>query len=417
MKICALLRERADLKLNFKFYTHLSNLLIDRELLGTINNIFRYFSVLTLTGPRQSGKTTLCRKLFASLPYYNLEDVATLDAIKSDPKAFLLRDAQGMILDEAQRFPEIFSYLQVLTDEQRMNGDVRSKYVVTGSANFSLLRNATQSMAGRTAVLTLLPLSNQEINNAFATADTNTRIFKGGYPAVWKVDDAGRNLLLGNYYTTYIERDLRSMINIKDLSQFHTFIRLCAGRIGSECNTSALAVETGVSVPTIQSWLSILEASYVVYRLQPYFANIGKRLTKTPKMYFYDTGLASWLMGIKSVEQLSIHPLRGALFENMVVNDFMKGALNKGERPELYFYRDARQHEVDLLHVDSLGRMNAYEIKSGQTFRSDYFSGLHYLEEVMGDKLNHTCVIYDGELEQQKQKEAYCNYKNITITL
>ena len=417
MKICAFLRERADLKLNFKFYTHLSNLLIDRDLLGTINNIFRYFSVLTLTGPRQSGKTTLCRKLFASLPYYNLEDVATLDAIKSDPKAFLLRDAQGMILDEAQRFPEIFSYLQVLTDEQRMYGDAQSKYVVTGSANFSLLRNATQSMAGRTAVLTLLPLSNQEINNAFATADTNTRIFKGGYPAVWKVDDAGRNLLLGNYYTTYIERDLRSMINIKDLSQFHTFIRLCAGRIGSECNTSALAVETGVSVPTIQSWLSILEASYVVYRLQPYFANIGKRLTKTPKMYFYDTGLASWLMGIKSVEQLSFHPLRGALFENMVVNDFMKSALNKGERPELYFYRDARQHEVDLLHVDSLGRMNAYEIKSGQTFRSDYFSGLHYLEEVMGDKLNHTCVIYDGELEQQKQKEAYCNYKNITITL
>ena len=322
-----------------------------------------------------------------------------------------------MILDEAQRFPEIFSYLQVLTDEQRMNGDVQSKYVVTGSANFSLLRNATQSMAGRTAVLTLLPLSNQEINNAFATADTNTRIFKGGYPAVWKVDDAGRNLLFGNYYTTYIERDLRSMINIKDLSQFHTFIRLCAGRIGSECNTSALAVETGVSVPTIQSWLSILEASYVVYRLQPYFANIGKRLTKTPKMYFYDTGLASWLMGIKNVEQLSIHPLRGALFENMVVNDFMKGALNKGERPELYFYRDARQHEVDLLHVDSLGRMNAYEIKSGQTFRSDYFNGLHYLEGVMGDKLNHTCVIYDGELEQQKQKEAYCNYKNITIRL
>ena len=417
MKICAFLRERADLKLNFKFYTHLYNLLIDRDLLGTINNIFRYFSVLTLTGPRQSGKTTLCRKLFASLPYYNLEDVATLDAIKSDPKAFLLRDAQGMILDEAQRFPEIFSYLQVLTDEQRMNGDVQSKYVVTGSANFSLLRNATQSMAGRTAVLTLLPLSNQEINNAFATADTNTRIFKGGYPAVWKVDDAGRNLLLGNYYTTYIERDLRSMINIKDLSQFHTFIRLCAGRIGSECNTSALAVETGVSVPTIQSWLSILEASYVVYRLQPYFANIGKRLTKTPKMYFYDTGLASWLMGIKSVEQLSFHPLRGALFENMVVNDFMKGVLNKGERPELYFYRDARQHEVDLLQVDALGRMNAYEIKSGQTFRSDYFSGLHYLEEVMGDKLNHTCVIYDGELEQQKQKEAYCNYKNITITL
>lgn len=393
----------------------MSNLLIDRDLLGTINNIFRYFSVLTLTGPRQSGKTTLCRKLFASLPYYNLEDVATLDAIKSDPKAFLLRDTQGMILDEAQRFPEIFSYLQVLTDEQRMTDETQSRYVVTGSANFSLLRNATQSMAGRTAVLTLLPLSTTEINSVFATADTDTRLFRGGYPAVWSVDDGGRNLLLSNYYTTYIERDLRSMISIKDLSLFHTFIRLCAGRIGSECNVSALAVETGVSVPTIQSWLSILEASYVVYRLQPYYANIGKRLTKTPKLYFYDTGLASWLMGIKSAEQLSIHPLRGALFENMVINDFMKSALNKGERPDLYFYRDARQHEVDLLQVDAAGHINAYEIKSGKTFRSDYFSGLHYLEEVIGDKLNHTCVIYDGELEQQKPKDAYLNYKNINV--
>ena len=395
----------------------MNNMLINRDLLSTINNVFRYFSVLTLTGPRQSGKTTLCRKLFGELPYYNLEDAATLAAIQQDPKAFLTKHNEGMILDEAQRFPEVFSYLQVMVDEQRMAGDSSCRYIITGSANFALMQQVSQSMAGRTALLTLLPLSTQEINQVDASCTTDLRILRGGYPAVWSTDDGGRNILLSNYYTTYVERDLRSMINIKDLSQFHTFIRLCAGRIGSECNASSLAVEVGVSVPTIQSWLSILEASYVIYRLQPYYANIGKRLTKSPKIYFYDTGLASWLLGIRTEEQLALHPLRGNLFENMVINDFYKHFYNQGERAELHFYRDKTQREVDLLLSNPDGTLRAFEIKSGKTFRTDYFDGLEYLHKTIGDKLQSTAVLYDGDQELQQQYNAYCRYENAFLDL
>ena len=391
----------------------MNNSLINRELLSTINNIFRYFSVLTLTGPRQSGKTTLCRKLFGELPYYNLEDATTLAAIQQDPKSFLLKHSEGMIIDEAQRFPEIFSYLQVMVDDMRMYNDTSRRYIITGSSNFSLMQQVSQSMAGRTALLTLLPLSTQEINQIAPSCSTDQRILRGGYPAIWTADDEGRHILLSNYYTTYVERDLRSMINIKDLSQFHTFVRLCAGRIGTECNASNLAVEVGVSQPTIQSWLSILEASYVIHRLQPYYSNIGKRLTKTPKMYFYDTGLAAWLMGIRTEEQLAIHPLRGNLFENMVINDFYKHFYNQGERAELYFYRDKSQREVDLLSYNLDGTLDAYEIKSGKTFRTDYFDGLEYIQKVIGNKLQSTTVIYDGDQELSQQYNAYCRYENV----
>lgn len=390
----------------------MNNWLINRELLDSINNAFRYFSVLTLTGPRQSGKTTLCRKLFADLPYYNFEDIATLSAFQQDPKSFLTKHDEGMIIDEAQRFPDIFSYLQVIVDEQNFTGERKRKYIVTGSFNFSLMRKATQSMAGRTAVMTLLPLSTQEIDTMYPEAKTDTRILRGGYPAIWKTDDEGRNFLLSNYYTTYVERDLRSMINIKDLTQFNTFIRLCAGRIGSECNASALSVEVGVSVPTIQSWLSILEASYIIYRLHPYHANIGKRLTKTPKLYFHDTGLAAWLMGIRSEEQLSVHPLRGNLFENMVINDFQKYYFNRAERADLFFYRDKGQHEVDLLQMNADGKIHTYEIKASMTYRNDFFDGLHYIQNLLKDNFISGSLLYDGVQESIQQCDSYCNYRN-----
>lgn len=390
----------------------MNNWLINRELLDSINNAFRYFSVLTLTGPRQSGKTTLCRKLFADLPYYNFEDIATLSAFQQDPKSFLTKHDEGMIIDEAQRFPDIFSYLQVIVDEQNFTGERKRKYIVTGSSNFSLMQKATQSMAGRTAVMTLLPLSTQEIDTVYPEAKTDTRILRGGYPAIWKTDDEGRNFLLSNYYTTYVERDLRSMINIKDLTQFNTFIRLCAGRIGSECNASALSVEVGVSVPTIQSWLSILEASYIIYRLHPYHANIGKRLTKTPKLYFHDTGLAAWLMGIRSEEQLSVHPLRGNLFENMVINDFQKYYFNRAERADLFFYRDKGQHEVDLLQMNADGKIHTYEIKASMTYRNDFFDGLHYIQNLLKDNFISGSLLYDGVQESIQQCDSYCNYRN-----
>lgn len=404
-----------NLKLNFKIVTVMDKELIKRTLDDVISRMFRFLPVITLTGPRQSGKTTLCRQQFHSLPYVNLEDAATLSEIQFDPKGFLAKYPEGLIIDEAQRYPDIFSYLQVAVDEDRTSTHDGRHFVVTGSSNFSLMQHAVQSMAGRTAVLTLLPLSIKEILSKYPTASTSQMILRGGYPAVWNAGDEGRQIILSNYYTTYVERDLRQLINLKDLRLFHNFIRLCAGRVGSEFNASAMSVEVGVSVPTIKSWLSILEASYVLFQLQPYYANIGKRLTKTPKLYFYDVGLAAWLMGINTEEQLEVHPLRGALFENLIVSDFMKRSYNKGEQPQLYFYRDQRQHEVDLLEEQPDGRLQAYEIKAGMTFRQDYFTQLTYLKEVLGDKLLKTQVIYDGSQENSQSNNGIINFRNIEV--
>lgn len=401
------------LNLNFKFVDMNAKTLIKRDLSAYISGVFDYLPVVTLTGPRQSGKTTLCRTQFTTLPYYNLEDAATLSEIENDPKAFLSKNKEGAIIDEAQRFEHIFSYLQVAVDEDRMTGNLSRKFVVTGSSNFALMQKASQSMAGRTAVLTLLPLSISELKKTYSTASTSDLILRGGYPAVWLAGDEGRQIVLSNYYTTYVERDLRQLINIKDLRLFHSFIRLCAGRIGSEFNASALSVEVGVSVPTIKSWISILEASYIIHLLPPYYANINKRLTKSPKLYFYDTGLASWLMGINTNEQLDIHPLRGALFENLVVNEFLKAGFNKGDQPQLYFYRDQRQHEVDLIAELPNGTLKAYEIKSGQTYRTDFFNQLAYLRSLLGEKISISQVIYDGDQEDDKSIDGIINYCHI----
>lgn len=388
--------------------------LIKREMAASLGDIFKYLPVITLTGPRQSGKTTLCRRLFASLPYANLEDAATLTELRDDPKAFLAKYTDGVMIDEAQNYPEIFSHLQVMVDEDRISGRKR-RFVVTGSNNFSLMEKTTQSMAGRTAVMLLLPLSTKEIMSHSPGASTSEMILRGGYPAIWTNDLHGRRILMGNYYTTYIERDVRSLINVKDLGSFQTFIRLAAGRIGQEFNASALSVEVGVSVPTIKQWLSVLATSYVVYLLHPYYANIGKRLTKTPKLYFYDTGLASFLLGINTVEQMDTHPLRGNLFENMVINDAVKSGTNKGMERMLYYYRDKSQREVDLLDVLPDSRVNAYEIKAGKTYNADYFKNLRYLRGLMGSRMKKSTVVYDGDQESPKDIDGYCNFRNLEL--
>ena len=379
-----------------------------------IESLFKYLPVITLTGPRQSGKTTLCRTVFSSLPYTNLEDASTLAEVRMDPKAFLAKYPKGVIIDEAQNFPEIFSYLQVAVDEDRITENER-KFIVTGSNNFSLMQHITQSMAGRTAVMSLLPLSTEEILSARPDVGTSEMLLRGGYPAIWSVGLEGRQILLSNYYTTYIERDVRSLVNLKDLQAFQMFIRLAAGRIGQEFNASALSVEVGVSVPTIKNWLSVLSASYVVYLLHPYHANLGKRLTKTPKLYFYDTGLASYLLGINTVEQLDVHPQRGSLFENMVVNDILKHGANLGHQESLFFYRDKSQREVDVLRLLQEGSLEAYEIKAGMTFNTDYFKHLHYLQSLLGNQLKRTSVIYDGEQESQQPIDGYCNFRHLQL--
>ena len=389
-------------------------LFINRMLSESISEALHYLPVVTLTGPRQSGKTTLCRKLFSNLPYANLEDAAVMDEVLNDTKAFLNKYPNGVIIDEAQNYPELFSYLQVQVDEDRFQGHNDRHYIVTGSNNLSLFEKVSQSMAGRTAVMTLLPLSTQEILSYAPQATTSQFILNGGYPAVWTADNQARPLLLSSYYTTYVERDIRRLINVRDLHAFQTFIRMCAGRIGQEFNASSMSGEIGVSIPTIKHWLSILNASYIVHLLQPYYANIGKRLTKTPKLYFYDTGLAAFLLGITTTEQLDVHPLRGSLFENMVVNDFVKHGTNAGRDEMLSFYKDKSQHEVDIIRT-SIDKMEAYEIKSAQTFHTDFFNNLNYIRTFLNDRLVRTTVIYDGNQEASQTNNGFMNFRHLTF--
>ena len=392
----------------------MNNKLIHRKLENTLKDVFDYFPVITLTGPRQSGKTTLCRMAFPNMPYVNFEDLSTLAEVQSDPKGFLDKYPNGLIIDEVQNYPEILSYLQVVVDDALFKGRNDFHYIVTGSNNFALLEKVAQSMVGRTAVIVLLPLSTKELLADRGNLSTSELVLYGGYPAVWQAPPHARRMLLSNYYTTYIERDIRKLINIKDLQAFQTFIRLCAARIGQEFNASNLAVETGVAVNTIRHWVSILSASYVVYLLHPYYANIGKRLTKMPKIYFYDTGLASFLLGIQTLEQMDTHPLRGSLFENLVVNNIMKSGYNKGEDEQLFFYRDKSKHEVDVLRLQH-GSIEAYEVKSCKTYSQDLFNNLNYLKPLLKDNLTKTMVVYDGEQENFSTDNGFCNFRNLEL--
>ena len=392
------------------------NDLIARDMSTTLDGIFTYLPIITVTGPRQSGKTTLCRNLFSDLPYVNLEDLALRAEIQSDPKSFLERYDSGVIIDEAQNFPEIFSYLQVAVDEDRYSGRPPRRYIVSGSNNFSLMEKITQSMAGRTAVLSLLPLSTDEILRYRPNVTTSELIINGGFPGVWVAGEAGRRLLISSYYTTYIERDVKQMLNITNMNAFQLFVRLCASRIGQEFNKLAMSNEVGVSVNTISHWLSILNASYITYTLSPYYANIGKRLTKTPKLYFYDTGLAAYLLGINTTEQLDVNPLRGNLLENLVVNDFIKYGTNRGNDQQLYFYRDKSQREVDVLRVTPTA-IEAYEIKSSKTWTSTFFGNLDYLKKILGERLTRSMVLYDGDQEKPKGDNCYINFRHLSRSI
>ena len=393
----------------------MSKSLINRTLATSFSDVFSVLPVITLTGPRQSGKTTLCRKQFPELPYVSLEDADTLAEVQADPKAFFNRHPKGVIIDEAHHFPNVFSYIQVIVDEDRFLGTDQHHYIVTGSSNFAMMEKITQSMAGRTAVYSLLPLSTTEIMSYQPEASTSKMLLYGGFPAIWTADNEQiRQQMLSNYYTTYIERDVRTLINVKDLQAFQTFIRLCASRVGQEFNASAVSNEVGVSVPTIKHWLSILAASYVVYLLHPYYTNIGKRLTKTPKLYFYDTGLAAFLLGISTEQQMDVHPLRGSLFENMVINDMMKLDLNRGNNmQQLFFYRDKSQREVDVLRILPPNLVEAYEIKSAQTWNADFFANLNYLRPLLKERLLKTTVVYDGMQESSQTDNGMINFRHL----
>lgn len=365
----------------------------------------KVWSVISVTGPRQSGKTTLCKMAFPEYDYVNLEDVAMRSVVQSDIKAFLLSHPNGLIIDEAQHLPEIFSYIQVVVDE-----DKSLRYVLSGSSDFLLMQSITQSLAGRVAVERLLPLSIEELGN-ISGISTDELMFYGFFPGVWG-DGKTPHEVYDSYLTTYIERDVRQIVNIKDRTAFLRFVTICAGRIGSEFNANAIANEIGVSYKTIQEWMSILETSYTAFRLFPYYRNIGKRLSKTPKIYFYEVGLACFLLGIEKPEQLSHHPLRGALFENMVVCDRLKARFNKGSRNNLYFYRDRSQHEVDLVQEFTM-QLRAFEIKSAQSYHPEFSKNLEYFRALYGDNVIGTCVVYNGDFEVKSDFNGLVNYRNI----
>jgi len=362
---------------------------IPRLITPAIERGAKYFPVVVVTGPRQSGKSTLCRHIFDSYVNFNLEDASLRENIMLDPKAFINSCGEKVVIDEVQHLPVLLSYIQLAVDD---NSDRR--FVLTGSSNFALMESITQSLPGRAAMYTLLPMSIAELGD-YSSNPTNNLLFNGFYPSV-VTDTRPADLFYPNYYTTYIERDVRQVKNLTDIGLFQKSIRLMAGRTGCEMNTSQLANETGVSAPTIKSWMSLLEASYIAFRLPPYFTNINKRLTKTPKIYFYDTGLLCFLLGIENASQLESHPLKGAIFENLAVIELLKERLNKGKLPNLYFYRENSGREADILRADS-DKLDIFEVKSSQTFNKSFVKSLNYLRELLGEKVRDTKVIYDGD--------------------
>lgn len=373
--------------------------MLERELKNKLLEMIGKYPIVTLTGPRQSGKSTLLKYSFPDYQYVSLEDPDVREYAQTDPRGFLSTYPDKTIIDEAQRVPELFSYLQTHVDSHSKEG----MYLLAGSHNFLMMQSIGQSLAGRTAILKLLPFSHQEMKNGGVLPKTvEDEIFMGAYPRLYDKNIAP-NDFYPFYIQTYVERDVRLMKNVGDLSKFIRFIKLCAGRIGQILNLSSLANVCGIAVSTATSWLSLLEASYIVYLLKPDNNNYSKRLVKSPKLYFYDTGLACSLLEIKESTQVANHFLRGGLFENLVINEFVKESLNRGEEPQLHFWRDKTGNEVDLLQTIG-NKQYAYEIKSGSTYSQDYFKGISFWAKLSGTSPEQCNAIYTGTTKLKTSK-------------
>jgi uncharacterized protein len=384
-------------------------MLIKREITNELLDMANQYPIVTITGPRQSGKTTLAKATFPQKAYFSLENPDDRAKIISDPRGFFNQNPDGAIIDEFQRYPELLSYLQGIVDNQNQKG----QFILTGSNQLSLLSNITQSLAGRTALLKLLPLSLYEIQEFDLEITIDQILYNGFYPGIYS-EGLNAYKAYRNYYETYIERDVRQLINIQNLNQFQNFIRLCAGRIGQLFNASNLSNEVGVSVPTIQNWMSILQATYIVFLLNPWYSNINKRLIKSPKIYFYDVGLANYLLRNETVQHVATHPLRGSLFENMVLLELLKSRYNKGLDNNFYYYRDQHNNEVDI--VQEQGQWaNLFEIKSSMTFHPDFLKGLNYLKKLIPDRIQNSTLVYSGNEDFPIQNHKVVNYQRLVF--
>jgi len=381
--------------------------MIPRELIEKTIQMARQYPVVTITGPRQSGKTTLCRMVFPDMAYASLEDLDQREYARQDPRGFLNRFPQGAVLDEIQRAPELLSFIQTIVDQQNKEGF----FILTGSQQFELLETISQSLAGRTALVRLLPFSLKEAYGAdLKKAGLDQVLYTGFYPRIF---DKGLNPTeaMGFYVSTYVERDLRMLINIRDLSQFEIFLKLCAGRTGQIMNLSSLGNDCGVNHNTVKSWLSVLEASYIIKLLRPYYKNFNKRLIKSPKLYFLDTGLACFLLDIHNPNQLATHPLRGALFESFIVAELLKRRFNTVQTDNLFYFRDNIGNEVDIIW-DRSPQPVPVEIKSGQTISRDAFKGLDYFNKLAGGT-DSTYLIYGGDESYTRQSVRVTSWRDI----
>lgn len=367
--------------------------------------------VVTILGPRQSGKTTLVQQTFPEKAYVNMESLHIRDLATSDPLSFLEKYPEGAILDEIQEVPSLLSYIQVRVDTSKKKGE----FILTGSHQIQLHEAIAQSLAGRVEILHLLPLSLEEMALSKINKTLDETLYEGCYPRVL-ADQLNPTKTYANYVRTYIERDIRMMLQIHNLTLFQKFMVLCAARVGQILNKDSLAAEVGISSKTITHWFSILEACYIVYRLPPYFENFGKRVVKSPKIYFCDVGLVAYLLGIESVEQMARDPLRGNLFENLVVNELMKARYNRGLEPRLYFYQVTGRSEVDLIYQKG-HELVPIEIKSSKTYNTSFLSGIENFKKIAASKCSESYLIYTGNDEMKIKETQLLNYKNASKIL
>jgi predicted AAA+ superfamily ATPase len=380
-------------------------MLINRKIETELKIVMKEYPVVTITGPRQSGKTTLAKKVYPNYNYCNLEFPDIRQLAEDDPRAFFNRYKTPLIIDEIQRVPQLLSYIQGMVDEEKENG----MFLLTGSQQFLLNDTLSQSLAGRNALLSLLPLSIEELKESRISFTRDELIYKGFLPKIYS-ESQNPTRTYRNYLQTYIDRDLKQITQINNLPEFETFLRLLAGRTGQLLNLSTLSNDIGISSTTLKSWLNILETSYIVFKIYPYFENFGKRLIKSPKLYFTDIGLVSYLIGIDNVNQVSRDPIVGGLFENMIALEAIKNRLNLGYDHQLYFYRDNKKNEVDLIYKKQ-NQLIPIEIKSAMTFNKNFAKGIHYFRKIT-TKASKGFVIYSGDLVFESDDYSVLNFEN-----